>query len=147
MLLAVPTAAKSIRIQEVTVNLFKRCKGLTIHSSVQLYNTKPCNYSHLGQSRVTQQDGRDKWLEGNTLDAVVQDRVWLTAKAAGPSAQPPQLYRTAVKLHFFEQSLTGNLCSVKTALSCCLQHARNLSPSAFQDFRKNLYLHYTLQAL
>lgn len=48
MLLTVPTAAKSIRIQEVTVNLFKRCKGLTIHSSVQLYKYQALQLFTLG---------------------------------------------------------------------------------------------------
>lgn len=68
--------------------MFRRYKGLIIHTVSRYLSTKPDNYSYQGQSKLTQQDARNKWLEDNPLDPVVQDRTWLAARAAGSSGQP-----------------------------------------------------------
>lgn len=68
--------------------MFRRCKGLIIHTVSRYLSTKPDNYSYQGQSKLTQQDARNKWLDNKPLDPVAQDRIWQDARAAGSSAQP-----------------------------------------------------------
>lgn len=107
-------------------------------------NTKPHNSSYHKQLKLTQQDARNKWLEDDTLDPVAQDRMWLAATAVG-SSPLVGLQQNCIS---FNRALLGTRAlAIKSALSCCLQCATNLSPSVFQNFRQNLYLHYTLQTL
>lgn len=108
-------------------------------------NTTSDNYSYQGQSKLTQQDARNKWLEGNPLDPVVQDRIWLAATAAG--AQPPSATPSAeCSKTAFQQSLTGNLCSGnQDCTKLLLTECQKPLTKCFLELQKELLyiLHFT----